>query len=140
MNALSIVLLALSIPTILIGLLLPPLLLQDRLQAVSAKFPDELRRVIGMDKQTKISGWDYLILMLTFVPAFTPDAMQKAIAVIFAILLVFYAALRARVYLKARGGFSHADVEAKRLLLFLGLGAGVSCLLFLTLSVWLVTA
>ena len=93
-----------------------------------------------MDKQTKISGWDYLILMLTFVPAFTPDAMQKAIAVIFAILLVFYAALRARVYLKARGGFSHADVEAKRLLLFLGLGAGVSCLLFLTLSVWLVTA
>jgi hypothetical protein len=139
MTASLLVVIAIAIPVLLAGALLPPLLIYDRMQTLSGTFPDGLRSAIGSDGKYNVSAWDYLFFILLSLSAFTPEHIQQIIAIGCAILLAIYAAIRMHVYLKARNQyFGELNVASRRILLIFGIGAGFCCLAFTLLSATLV--
>lgn len=129
------VLLAIAIPAVIAGALLPPLLLHDQMQTASATFPERLRESLGVDREYKFSVWELAIFILLSLSAFTPTHIQEIIAICSSILLAVWAASRSWVYLKARYQFSaELSGDSRRILLIFGLGAVVFSLVFVMLS------
>ena len=138
MNVTATILLALAIPLVLIGLLLPPLYLQNRFQTASGEFPEGLRKVLGMDRRVKVSAWDLFLFLFLLVSPFAPEAMQAWIGVASGIFVAAFAGFRAKAYLSARIEYKeNLSPEASRLLLFIGVGALFFCILFLCLTITL---
>lgn len=133
------VLLAIAIPVVLAGALLPPLLLHDRMKSVSGTFSEGLRKSLAIDREYQFSVRDILIVALLSLSAFAPGHSQEMMASCAAILLAVLAASRCWIYLKARHDFSaELSGDSRRLLLVFGLGAGVLCLVFAGLAASLV--
>jgi hypothetical protein len=94
------VLIAIAIPAVIAGALLPPLLLHDQMQTASATFPERLRESLGVDREYKFSVWELVIFIVLSLSAFTNSHIQEIIAICSSILLAVWAASRSWTYLE----------------------------------------
>lgn len=136
MTVTLVVFIAIASPILLAGALLPPLLLHDRMQTLSGKFPEGLRRTLGLGREYRFSAWELFVFLLLSLSALTPAPVQQSVTVGSAFLLTIYAAFRMRTYLKARRDFfGELDAAARRLSLMFGVMSGCACLVFAVLSI-----
>jgi hypothetical protein len=135
MSVALLVVLAIAIPVVLAGALLPPILLQDRLQSLSGSFSDDLRKSLAIDRRYKFSVWDIFIVSLLTISAFVPSHVQDMMALGGSIFFAVAAASRSWIYLQARRKFSaELSNDSRRMLLAFGLGAAFLCFVFAVLA------
>ncbi len=135
MSVALLVILAIAIPVVLAGALLPPILLQDRMHSLSGSFSDDLHKSLAIDRRYKLSVWDILIVSLLTISAFAPSHVQDMMALGDSIFFAAFAATRSWIYLQARHKFSaELSTDSKRVLLAFGLGAAFLCFVFAVLA------
>ena len=139
MSAAFLVVLAIAIPVVLAGALLPPLLLQDRMQSLSGSFPEGLRKSLTLDRRYKFSVWDIFVISLLSFSALVPNHVQDAMALWGSIFFAAFAASRSWIYLRARHKFSaELSSDLRRIMLAFGLGAAFLSFVFAVLAASLV--
>jgi hypothetical protein len=135
MSVALLVVLAIAIPVVLAGALLPPLLLQDRMPSLSGSFPAGLRKSLALDRRYKFSVWDIFVVSLLSLSAFAPRHVQDMMALGTSIFFAAFAASRSWIYLQSRHKFSaELSNDSRRILLAFGLGAAFLCFVFAVLA------
>ena len=135
MSVTFLVVLAIAIPVVLAGALLPPILLQDRMQSLSGSFPEGLRKSLAIDRRYKFSVWDIFVVSLLSFSAFAPSHVQDMMALGGSIFFAAFAASRSWIYLQTRHKFSaELSNDSRRILLAFGLGAAFLCFVFAVLA------
>lgn len=139
MSAAFLVVLAIAIPVILVGVLLPPILLQDRMQSLSGSFPEGLRKSLALDRRYRFSVLDIFVVSLLSLSAFAPSHVQDMMALGGSMFFAVFAAFRSWIYLQARHKFSaQLSTDSRRILFVFGLGAAFLCAVFAVLATSLV--